>query len=193
MKMASFVRAKRGKRMSRWQPEPKVVGKPGTSKKARRRQRQRTLKARQKAQRRRTRRSTSPRHVPKALVGFWARTKAAKSSVRLVELQVLANRPPPNPRTKEELAEARARFEKMWFIRRVDGEACFVCGMPADVPHHILTLGGGGPNIKENIVPLCIACHVAVHPHLKGRDPAGEDRERQLERAAVSMGLGVTL
>ncbi len=37
---------------------------------------------------------------------------------------------------------------------------CEVCGRPAHgQPHHIVTVGAGGPDIPENLIQLCWDCH----------------------------------
>lgn len=46
------------------------------------------------------------------------------------------------------------------------GQNCLVHKHYSMVPierHHVWPLGDGGPNIKENIVPLCANGHGAVH------------------------------
>lgn len=44
---------------------------------------------------------------------------------------------------------------------------CYVCGQKASVRHHVIPLGKGGRNRRNNIVPLCNVCHVKVHPHMQ--------------------------
>jgi hypothetical protein len=44
---------------------------------------------------------------------------------------------------------------------------CFVCGLLADVRHHIIQLQNGGINAKKNVVSLCNSCHAEIHPWLK--------------------------
>ncbi len=47
---------------------------------------------------------------------------------------------------------------------------CWVCDALAAIRHHIVPLSAGGRNKKNNIVPLCNGCHLAVHPHMKGTE-----------------------
>jgi len=54
--------------------------------------------------------------------------------------------------------------------RRADGWAvgtlrkpCWVCMGAAKHRHHVIPIAGGGRNRKDNLVPLCVACHHSVH------------------------------
>lgn len=41
---------------------------------------------------------------------------------------------------------------------------CERCGAPAHKePHHIVTVGSGGGDVRENLIQLCFECHVAAH------------------------------
>ncbi len=41
---------------------------------------------------------------------------------------------------------------------------CIVCGSYNSVSgHHIRSKGSGGPDIKENLIPLCLNHHTEVH------------------------------
>ena len=51
---------------------------------------------------------------------------------------------------------------------------CEVCGKPSHgAPHHIVTVGAGGPDIAENLIQLCWDCHY-------GEVPAGKLSKRRL-------------
>lgn len=53
-------------------------------------------------------------------------------------------------------------------------ELCEVCGRRAHgQPHHIVTVGAGGPDISENLIQLCWECHY-------GKVPNGKLSKRQL-------------
>ncbi len=48
---------------------------------------------------------------------------------------------------------------------------CFACDRrPATVQHHIVALSHGGRNVRGNLVPLCLTCHVRLKQ--KRRKPA---------------------
>ncbi len=48
---------------------------------------------------------------------------------------------------------------------------CELCGKPAyHAPHHIESVGSGGPDIKENQIQLCNKCHIKAH---SGKVPKG--------------------
>jgi hypothetical protein len=41
---------------------------------------------------------------------------------------------------------------------------CEVCGKPAyKEPHHIESVGSGGPDVEENQIQLCSDCHTKAH------------------------------
>ena len=40
---------------------------------------------------------------------------------------------------------------------------CFVCDEKARCNHHIIAIGNGGNNDRDNIVPLCNECHSLIH------------------------------
>jgi 5-methylcytosine-specific restriction endonuclease McrA len=47
------------------------------------------------------------------------------------------------------------------------GIRCYLCGLEADIRHHVVPLKKGGTNKINNIVPLCNPCHCKVHPHMR--------------------------
>ena len=48
---------------------------------------------------------------------------------------------------------------------------CELCDNPAyHAPHHIESVGSGGPDIKENQIQLCDKCHTKAH---SGKIPKG--------------------
>lgn len=65
----------------------------------------------------------------------------------------------------KQLLRRREKFNKrkkrLCWIKNCD---CFVCGAPANLRHHIVQLKNGGHNHAINIVPLCHACHLEIHP-----------------------------
>jgi len=51
---------------------------------------------------------------------------------------------------------------------------CFVCCADSSDWHHVIQIQFGGSNYVRNFVPLCVACHGAVHPWLSvTRTPRG--------------------
>ena len=51
-------------------------------------------------------------------------------------------------------------------INEMSGGICEKCGRPAHgQPHHIITVGAGGPDIKENLIQLSCSngCHIKAH------------------------------
>jgi len=63
---------------------------------------------------------------------------------------------------------------------------CEICGAPAHGrPHHIITVGAGGPDIKENLIQLCWRCHYQDLP-------AGKLSRGRLFKQ-VARRLGITL
>lgn len=59
-------------------------------------------------------------------------------------------------------------------IEKTKQDRCEVCGAPAHGdPHHIVTVGAGGPDMEENLVQLCWNCHY-------GRIPAGKLNKAEL-------------
>jgi hypothetical protein len=47
---------------------------------------------------------------------------------------------------------------------------CRICGKPGNDPHHIITVGSGGPDHEYNLICLCRACHRRVHDGIIKRD-----------------------
>lgn len=62
---------------------------------------------------------------------------------------------------------SRYNFERIKHRYKIAGQVCLVCGEPAEIRHHIIALGQGGPNCKANIAALCNRCHSLIHPHLQ--------------------------
>lgn len=55
--------------------------------------------------------------------------------------------------------------EKREFIDDAEGR-CQLCGRKRDLElHHIIPLAYGGPDIKENWIMVCRACHALLTPH----------------------------
>ena len=46
-------------------------------------------------------------------------------------------------------------------LRAMDCAACMRDG--PSVVHHIRTKGSGGPDVFENLLPLCVPCHTDIH------------------------------
>lgn len=47
---------------------------------------------------------------------------------------------------------------------KVKKNTCEVCGKPAyGDPHHIESVGSGGPDVEENQIQLCKFCHSVAH------------------------------
>jgi hypothetical protein len=47
---------------------------------------------------------------------------------------------------------------------KVRGPRCEVCGKAAfGEPHHVETVGSGGPDAEENQIQLCQVCHILAH------------------------------
>ena len=63
----------------------------------------------------------------------------------------------------------RGKFEKIKWKRHSlrSHPFCFICRCPAEVRHHIIQIQNGGINAKRNIVSLCRACHIKIHPWIK--------------------------
>jgi 5-methylcytosine-specific restriction endonuclease McrA len=73
------------------------------------------------------------------------------------------------PRNVRELKSARGNFNRIKndHLPMSENCPCYVCATPATVRHHVLPLMNGGRNKRNNIVPLCAACHAKIHPHLR--------------------------
>ena len=49
-------------------------------------------------------------------------------------------------------------------IEAVRCHTCKRCGAYTTIdPHHVFSVGVGGCDIRENLVQLCTACHIAAH------------------------------
>ena len=40
---------------------------------------------------------------------------------------------------------------------------CSVCGRDGSDVHHLISVGSGGPDVKENLINLCRVCHNKAH------------------------------
>lgn len=48
--------------------------------------------------------------------------------------------------------------------KKVRKTYCEYCGKPANKrPHHIYSVGSGGPDLEENQIQLCPSCHTKAH------------------------------
>ena len=57
-----------------------------------------------------------------------------------------------------------ARVRNQATIDNCRRDYCEMCGQPAgNEPHHIFPRGAGGPDIPENLIQLCPACHRKAH------------------------------
>lgn len=56
-------------------------------------------------------------------------------------------------------------------------DRCFCCrtGDRRLYWHHVIAIQHGGSNVRDNLVPICLRCHAAVHPWMDGAKP---DRRR---------------
>lgn len=48
-------------------------------------------------------------------------------------------------------------------VDSVRKDYCEICGMQGNHVHHVITKGSGGPDIRENLVNLCVSCHAKAH------------------------------
>lgn len=107
----------------------------------------------------------------KALGWFWAEVNKPLSPVertsvrRLRLLRELAERNCHPHMTTTDLAARRRSFNR-WASRHPAGEGqCFAClDQKKRQWHHIVQLQHGGPNRRENLVPVCARCHMKIHP-----------------------------
>ena len=76
-----------------------------------------------------------------------------------------------------ELCKVKIQNRIPYFIRRKKnksvyiGGKCVACGIKSTVYHHVIMIVNGGPNRKENLVPLCTKCHQEVHPWIVPKEP----------------------
>lgn len=64
----------------------------------------------------------------------------------------------------------RQRWENKKWLKWVKSQQCCGCGSSADDPHHIIGHGQGGMGTKAHdlfTIPLCRACHDALHADLR--------------------------
>lgn len=97
---------------------------------------------------------------------FWSKGRPRALKTRLMILRDFASRVLlPDPYRLHDPAWMRVQYQRRkrrGLMLRVIGE-CWVCLGDAVDRHHVIPIKNGGRNIKRNIVPLCKACHVAVH------------------------------
>ncbi len=64
-------------------------------------------------------------------------------------------------------SSAKRGYDRAWVGIRArflgDNPQCS-CGQPASVAHHVTPLDRGGSNDPSNLLSLCAACHLKVHP-----------------------------
>jgi 5-methylcytosine-specific restriction endonuclease McrA len=46
------------------------------------------------------------------------------------------------------------------------GDDCVCCGAPSVHVHHIVPRAHGGGHHPDNLIPVCLACHIEFHPNL---------------------------
>jgi hypothetical protein len=64
----------------------------------------------------------------------------------------------------ELLFPKNVRIKNKKVKERVRKNSCEVCGHPAyKLPHHIESVGSGGPDMEENQIQLCQECHTKAH------------------------------
>ena len=67
-------------------------------------------------------------------------------------------------RTAELALPKHRRIQNQSAIDACKRETCEICGRTAGgEPHHIISRGAGGPDIKENLIQLCGLCHSQAH------------------------------
>jgi hypothetical protein len=67
---------------------------------------------------------------------------------------------------RESLKKRRTTFVMSKRHLNVFRKDCFVCRSLCDHRHHVISLKQGGTNAKKNVVPLCLLCHMKIHPWL---------------------------
>ena len=93
---------------------------------------------------------------------FWAIAFQGFSRLTMANLKELAALPGRKVDSRNKFN--RLRIELMPGIK---GRDCIVCSDPAEHRHHIIALGCGGANHRDNLAPLCGKCHAEIHPHLQ--------------------------
>ena len=64
----------------------------------------------------------------------------------------------------------RARLRLRRFVFERDGFRCRKCGKPGRLEaHHVRPVAAGGNDSPENILTLCVCCHIQHH---RADDPA---------------------
>src|SRR5271157_5851131 len=109
---------------------------------------------------------TDKNAVIKALVEFHEKFNSTSDRERKIEmLREMATR-----------LFGNCRDQKLWFRRQFNSKKkkfnwgqCRVCGVKAQLVHHVIQVQNGGHNHRRNLVPLCHSCHAEIHPWLKIR------------------------
>jgi len=66
--------------------------------------------------------------------------------------------------TVEMMYPKKIRIKDKKAKERVRKNYCEVCGRAAyKLPHHIESVGSGGPDVEENQIQLCEECHTKAH------------------------------
>jgi hypothetical protein len=107
------------------------------------------------------------------LTKFWQQFNRAHDEQTRLKLLTDVAESVVRKNTKQGWEEDRGCFDRKKNRKYpLDGLHCRVCSKPAELRHHIIQVQYGGDNGPYNIVPLCHACHTAIHPHLKGKGNA---------------------
>lgn len=98
------------------------------------------------------------------LFAFWSRVERGENRLTLLREYSTKGMP-----SKIPARVRRRQFERDWQMRKkLKNEPCWCCRRErATERHHIVLIVHGGPNCKENIVPLCVGCHSRVHPWME--------------------------
>jgi 5-methylcytosine-specific restriction endonuclease McrA len=55
------------------------------------------------------------------------------------------------------------RIENREILDEIKRQACLGCGAPESDPSHVTSVGAGGGDTEENVMPLCRRCHSQWH------------------------------
>lgn len=97
------------------------------------------------------------------LAGFWRQFNNANKTEKLRLLKSAASRYFGGCR-KQNLSNRRKFNNKK---KKFDWGLCLVCGVHAELLHHVIQIQNGGHNHRKNLAPLCNDCHAEIHPWLK--------------------------